>query len=938
MAQALPAIFTALQAGAVGAVKFMGFKGWAAMAAMTGATAVLGEVAKSLAQKPDLESMRGINFNVRDASAPRKILYGKARTGGTIVFVETTGVDNKYLHLIIAVAGHEVNSFKKVYFNDEVVWDNGTYQTFDDGDENWSDYVGFTFQDGTQTVAIPQLVLDVTDWTSNHKLLDTAYVYCRLAYEPKAYTTGIPNISFEIEGKKIYDPRKDSTSSVYDASLGVSTHRADTASTWQYSNNPSLVLLDYMRDTEHGLGESINNINLKELGYSADICDETVALSAGGTQARYTCDGQLDTRASFKANMENILSSMMGTVSYGAGQFDITAHSYKTPDAVTIDESMLVSGLQVVTKTSRRKLYNAVKGQFVSEEENYTVADYPAQTSATYATADGETIYLDLTHSMITNNIRAQRLARLAMLKSRLQMAVAFRMNMAGMRYKIGDNIKLTNAKLGFIDKVFMITGYSLVPDPQLGMVVDIEAIENDSAAYNWTTSDEEDFTNSGTVSLYNGQAIAAPTSFSAVGSSATETDGTVENSVTVSFTGTADVFLDHYTVSIKETSGGTFSIYYTDDTAYKITGLKPATGYTIEVRAVNQLGNKSTALTGTYTSASDYIPRASGIFRISKAGSAAPTLAEFTAAVGRNPKDGDVVITTDTSASPVQTHAWTYAVTGTVWNQDDNLITGDLIVAGTITGNEIKADSITANKLSGDVSELFPISSYAAGTVTTSYTNMQQFSIPAPQLGISKRVRLDLDTEYQITKDNSGGGTERDVTIYQQVQIKSKSATGVQVGATNGVVTSGFPYTFKQRIYLAGNHLAALDNTGGVADNASGTGYGTIEGVWYDSDNDRTYLLVGQATTVFSDGETLYFNPYKFAAAGVFTTASAVDAVKVSLSADSTGNTIRIPISQTYGETTTATIARVAMKVPTSVADITVTPKGFKGTMELVS
>ena len=697
-------------------------------------------------------------------------------------------------------------------------------------------------------------------------------------------------------------------------------------------------MLDYMRDTEHGLGESIDHINLTELAASADICDETVALSAGGTQTRYTCDGQLDTRASFKSNMENILSSMMGTVSYGAGQFDITAHSYKTPDSTAIDESMMVSGLQVVTKTSRRKLYNAVKGQFVSEEENYTVADYPAQTSSTYATADGETIYLDLTHSMVTNNIRAQRLARLSMLKSRLQMAVAFRLNMSGMRYKIGDNIKLTNAKLGFVNKVFMITSYSLVPDPQLGMVVDIEAVENDSAAYNWTTSDEEDFTNSGTVSLYDGRAIAAPTSLSLVGSSATEADGTVENAVTVSFTGTADVFLDHYIVCIKETSGGTFSIYYTDDTAYKITGLKPNTNYTVEVKAVNQLGNKSTALSGTYASALDYIPRASGLFRISKSGAAAPTLAQFTAAAGRNPKDKDVVITTDTSISPVSTHAWTYDLSGTAWTQDDNFITGDLIVAGSITGDEIKADSITANKLSGDVSELFPISSYANSTLTTSYTNMQQFSIPAPQLGISKRVRLDLDTEYSISKNNSGGGTARDVTIFQQVQIKSKSATGVQVGATNGVVAVDFPFTFKQRIYLSGNHLASLDTTGGVADNASGTGYGTIDGVWYDSDNDRTYLLVGQATAVFSTGETLYFNPYKFAAAGVFTTSSIVDVVKVSLTADSAGSTVRIPISQTYGETTTATVARVAMKVPSSVPDITVRAQGFRGTMELVS
>lgn len=937
MAQALPAIFSALQVGSIAAVKFMGFTGWGAMAAMTAATIVMGEVAKALMGKPDLESMRGINFNTRDPSATRKILYGTCRTGGVIVFADTTGVDNKYLHIIIAVAGHKVNAFKKVLFDDVVVWDNGTYQTFDVVNEtrDWEDYVDFEFRDGTQTVAIPQLVLDVNDWTSNHKLLDTAYVYCRLKYNNSAYTSGIPNISFIIEGKKIYDPRKDSTSSVYDASLGVSTHRADTESTWSFSNNSALCLLDYMRDSEHGLNEDIANINLAELAASADVCDQDVSLSAGGTQKRYTCDGQLDTRASFKSNMENILSSMIGTCAYSAGQFHITAHYYKTPDANVIDETMMVGGLQVVTKTSRRKLYNAVKGQFISEEENYVVADYPAQTSSTYATADGETIYLDLTHTMVTNNIRAQRLARLSMLKSRLQMAVSFKTNLKGMRYKIGDNIKITNAKMGFVEKVFMVTGYELTPDPTLGMVVDIKAIENSSAAYDWTTSDEEDFTNSGTISLYDGRAIAAPTNLVMNASSSTEDDGTVENAVRISFTGTDDVFLDHYLVKIRETAESDFNVYYTDSSPFKVAGLKPFTGYTVEVRSVNQLGNQSTALTGTFTSAVDYIPRAPSIYRISKSGAAAPTLAEFTAAAGRNPKDKDAVITTDTSVTPVATHAWTYDLSGTAWTQDDNFITGDLIVAGTITGNEIKADTITANKLSGDVSELFPISAYQSTTLTTSYQDFQEFSVPAPELGISKRVRLDLRTNYVLTKT---GSNQRDFTINQKIQVKSKSATGTQVGATGGVVVVGTPFLYKQEIYISGNHLASLDTVGGVADNSSGTGYGTVEGLWYDSANDRTHMLVGQTVVVFSTGDTLYFSPYKFAAVGTFVAPSYTDNHRIVMLSDINSDDVSIEVPYTFGETTTATVFRIAARITTVYSDVTVTGRGYRGTMELVS
>ena len=52
-----------------------------------------------------------------------------------------------------------------------------------------------------------------------------------------------------VKGKKVYDPRKDSTSDAYDSSLGVSTHRSNTASTWQYSSNP-LAMRDYLTSSQ----------------------------------------------------------------------------------------------------------------------------------------------------------------------------------------------------------------------------------------------------------------------------------------------------------------------------------------------------------------------------------------------------------------------------------------------------------------------------------------------------------------------------------------------------------------------------------------------------------------------------------------------------------------------------------------------------------------
>lgn len=54
-------------------------------------------------------TQQGTTVTTREAIAPRRVIYGLTRVGGNIVFMEGTD-DNKYLHIIIALAGHEIQS------------------------------------------------------------------------------------------------------------------------------------------------------------------------------------------------------------------------------------------------------------------------------------------------------------------------------------------------------------------------------------------------------------------------------------------------------------------------------------------------------------------------------------------------------------------------------------------------------------------------------------------------------------------------------------------------------------------------------------------------------------------------------------------------------------------------------------------------------------
>jgi hypothetical protein len=248
--------------------------GMQSIAAAFALGAGLSMVSRALMPKPSMgQQMVGLDFTVREPDATRKMIYGRTRVGGAVVFIDTTDGDddkNEYIHMVIAFAGHEVDAFEKIYANQEKIWDNGSRTG------SWQPYLDVNVHNGDQTAADAELEQRSAKWTSNHILKDTAYVYIRLKYDAEFFANGLPNISATIRGKKVYDPRKDSTSSVYDNTLGVSSQRLATPSTWQFSHNPALCIYDYLRDTKYGLSESASDINQAGLVTAISLCDQNV--------------------------------------------------------------------------------------------------------------------------------------------------------------------------------------------------------------------------------------------------------------------------------------------------------------------------------------------------------------------------------------------------------------------------------------------------------------------------------------------------------------------------------------------------------------------------------------------------------------------------------------------------------------------------------------
>tara|TARA_R110002167_G_scaffold284302_1_gene489454 strand:- start:709 stop:3330 length:2622 start_codon:yes stop_codon:yes gene_type:complete len=436
-------------------------------------TAALGAAMQALAPKPTISgSNRGYQTNAIGPAQDHSIIYGRMKVGGAIVFDEGTGTNNKFLHRIIAVAGHEIQSFDEFYINDEEVTLNSDgfvtapskyvktvvtkVKTGEDSDGRpiYEDVTSYNYVIRIKTHnGSPDQDADTdlinepnTSWTSQHKLSGIAYMYARLTFEADIFPNGIPVITAVVSGKKVYDPRTGTTA---------------------YSDNPALCLRDYLT-SKYGLAEEAVNIDDTLISTAANICDQT-NTNAGTT--RFTCNGAFTTASTPYDMISELLKSMGGTLWYAQGKWRVKP-AYWTDTVMDLNEDDLRSGISVSTRHSRRDNFNVIKGTFRGEESNWQVTDYPQVTDVdnTYIIADGnQESVADVDLAFTDNFVEARRLGLISLERNRQQLTVNASFGLRTLALQVGDNVRISNTRFGWDNKEFEVIQWSF------GLVDDLD-------------------------------------------------------------------------------------------------------------------------------------------------------------------------------------------------------------------------------------------------------------------------------------------------------------------------------------------------------------------------------------------------------------------------------------------------------------------------------
>jgi hypothetical protein len=554
-----------------------------AFALQLGGSLLLSAVSSKLARKDVAKAtMQGRTVSVRSPAASRRIVYGRARAGGTIVYIESRAgadKDDGILDLVIVLAGRPVRTIGAVYFDGEMALDAaGVAQ---------GRYAGLATvqkQYGTETSSAFSALIAASSrkvgskWTAEHRMQGCAAIHVSLTTSPDVYPSGIPNISVDIEGRNdIFDPRTGTTG---------------------YSENPALCLANYMADARFGLGAGIGSgdgIESAALIAAANICDETVAKVGGGTEPRYACNGILDTQVAPKANIEGLLTAMAGTCAWQAGQWQIYAGAYRIPSLSLTADDVVGNGLQMTTRQSRASNFNAVRGTFVAPENDWQEDDFPAYVSSAYVAEDGgETVWRDIILPYTISASMAQRLAKIEVERNRRQLTVFMDGKLRCWQAAVGDTVALTYPRWGLSSKPFEVSSMALGLEGGDGgpaLTSQLALRETAPGVYDWATSEAQIYAAAPRTTLPSAFDVAAPGGLSVSESLYQTLNGSgVKARVLLSWIASLSSSVSQYQVETSFAGGPWVIQGRTSDTTMELLDFGPG-NWSFRVKAISILG-----------------------------------------------------------------------------------------------------------------------------------------------------------------------------------------------------------------------------------------------------------------------------------------------------------------------------------------------------------
>lgn len=456
------AIISALGAGAV------------ASTAIIGAATLAGAYISSRLQPGQKAKDVRTNYVSTDHIIP--VVYGKRLVGGNIVFTEvgwkgegTSSSKTKYLWVVVALCEGEIEGINQVdidgvlkdeiYLNKRAIWTYG------------SGVVSHWVYTGTDTQVNNPILEAGSRKGKTDKFTDamrnTAYLVLRLRYKSKVKDTtdkapsafnGVPEIESVVKGVRCLDLR---------------------TSTVSWTNNPALILYDYMTNARYGLGFSPSKLNIDSVKEAATYCD------SHGTSHVWDLNYVLNHSMPAQSIMDTIMSHFRGVLySYNGQLYFKFADLRHEPSVFNITDDHIVVDSQgkpevSISQPSRFSTPDGIIVDYVDEKNNWT-ADR-------VVVGESEGQIKTIAFEGYTSKEMALEMATYVLERERLNRSITMVLRPDTVALDINDVVDLNIEALGLYGKLARIKSNSI---SSTGLIM-VTAIFEDMSLYN-TEYDED--------------------------------------------------------------------------------------------------------------------------------------------------------------------------------------------------------------------------------------------------------------------------------------------------------------------------------------------------------------------------------------------------------------------------------------------------------------
>jgi hypothetical protein len=438
---------------------------------------------------------------------PRAFILGRWATSGSLVFHGTWGesvkIPNARYVQVAALSDLPVSDLRAVLVNGrELTYDPDGNQSppgqpipqYNKGDK---DNFWVRFRPGNQTEVDPYLDNRFSgsgsySWDSSFVGTGIAYAMWTARYNEKLWTSiGEINVTYVVDGLKLYDIRKDTTAG------GSGAHRWNDPSTWEFTRNPVVMIYNIMRGLRYdgawvygGQTIAASQMPFASWAAAANECDADVATKNDGTQPQFRAGGEIEFSSEPLDIIDRLLMTCNGKLADGGGIYTIHVGAAGTAVFSIHDDDIIIDEEQTFEPfPGHDQTVNGITSTYVAQGAGWTEKSAPPLHDAALEAEDGgRRLVASVNYDFVSNTQQVQRLMKAALLEARRFRRHAVVLPPVAMRLDPLDFIEWTSPRNGYSSKLFRVDEIAV----RANLDVVVYLTEVDPSDYDWDADLDE--------------------------------------------------------------------------------------------------------------------------------------------------------------------------------------------------------------------------------------------------------------------------------------------------------------------------------------------------------------------------------------------------------------------------------------------------------------